>query len=227
MGKKLLLLGAGSLIAKSLAEIADEDTELITISRSSLSAGANHTVLDIINDDLPAINTPIDGLVYFPGTINLKPFRALNTDDFIADLEINLLGAVKVLKSYLKNLLDSEAASVVLLSSVAAGTGMAYHSSIASAKGAVEGFTRAMAAEYAGKIRFNAVAPSLTDTPLAEKLLRTDAQREQIAANNPMKRIGAPTDIAEMIYFLLTDKASWINGQVIHVDGGLSTLVNK
>ncbi len=165
--------------------------------------------------------------MYFPGTINLKPFRSLSTDDFLVDLEINLLGAVKALKSYLSRLLESDTASVVLMSSVAAGTGMAYHSSISAAKGAVEGFTRAMAAEYAGKIRFNAVAPSLTDTPLAAKLLRNDTQREQLASKNPMNRIGEPSDIAEMIYFLLSEKSSWINGQVIHIDGGLSTLGTK
>lgn len=224
---RILLLGASSLIAKKLVEIADKDTEFITISRTESVIGTNNFVLNINNDDLPSIDSPLDGLVYLPGTINLKPFRSLSTDDFLFDLEINLLGAVKALKSYLSRLLESDTASVVLMSSVAAGTGMAYHSSISAAKGAVEGFTRAMAAEFAGKIRFNAVAPSLTDTPLAAKLLRNDLQREQLATKNPMNRIGEPSDIAEMIYFLLSEKSSWINGQVIHIDGGLSTLGTK
>lgn len=227
MKKRVVLAGAGSLMAKRLAELYSDQLELITLSRSENGFGENHLKVDILNDELPSMDSHLDGLVYFPGSINLKPFRSISIEDFLYDLEINLLGAVKVIKSYLKNLLKADSPGVILISSVAAGKGMAYHSSISASKGAVEGFTRAMAAEYAGKIRFNAVAPSLTDTPMAEKLLRTDAQREQLAANNPMNRIGSPSDIAEMIFFLLSDKASWVNGQVIHVDGGLSTLSTK
>lgn len=223
--KTILIAGANSKIAESIIELAGNDYRFHTISRSELVNSENHFIAEL--DSLPDIDEEFDGLVYSPGTINLKPFRSLKDDDFRYDMEINLIGAVRVISKYLKNLLKSGNASVVLFSSVAATHGMPYHASIASAKAAVEGLTRSLAAEFAGKIRFNAIAPSLTDTPLAGRLLRTDSQKESSAMMHPMKRTGRPEDIASAARFLLSDESSWITGQVLGVDGGLSTLITK
>jgi NAD(P)-dependent dehydrogenase (short-subunit alcohol dehydrogenase family) len=167
----------------------------------------------------------IQGLVYCPGTINLASLNRLTIDDFEADYQINFLGAVRAVKAFLPSLKkSSQGASIVLFSTVAVGTGMPFHTSIASAKGAVEGFTRALAAELAPRVRVNAIAPSLTDTPLAQQMLSTDAKRQASEARHPLKRTGTPTDIAAMAVFLLDDETSWISGQILRVDGGLSSL---
>ncbi|MBS0011178.1 MAG: SDR family oxidoreductase [Bacteroidales bacterium] len=225
--KNILIAGASSSIGKKIVESLHSEANLITLSRSGPEGSANHYITDYENDIFPDIDVELDGLVYCPGTINLKPFRNLKPGNFREDFEINLVGAVKVINRYIDKLLKSQSASVVLFSSVAAGSGMPFHASIASSKAAIEGLTRSLAAEFAGKIRFNAVAPSLTDTPLAERLLRTDAQREASAARHPMKRIGSPGDIASVVSFLLSDESSWMTGQILKVDGGLSTLITK
>jgi NAD(P)-dependent dehydrogenase (short-subunit alcohol dehydrogenase family) len=227
MKNRILLVGSGSTIAKSLIDTFNDDYEFITFSREPSPGKGIHYVINSVTDDLPAIEDTLDGLVYFPGTIKLKPFRSLSTEDFLEDFEINFLGAARIIKTYLKNLLRSDIASVVLISSVAATQGMAYHSSIAASKSALEGFTRAMAAEYATKVRFNAVAPSLTETSLSSHLLKSDAAREQMALSNPMKRIGSPSDISAAISFLLSGKSSWVTGQVFNVDGGMSVLAKR
>lgn len=225
--KNILIAGANSVIGKQIIELLSSDTNFITLSRSELEGSVNHYITDIEQNIFPDIDMDLDGLVYCPGTINLKPFRNLKPEDFREDFEINLIGAVKVISRYINNLLKSQSASVVLFSSVAAGSGMPFHASIASSKAAVEGLSRSLAAEFAGRIRFNAIAPSLTDTPLAERLLRTDSQRETSAAKHPMKRIGMPVDIAGAVSFLLSDESSWMTGQVLKADGGLSTLITK
>ncbi len=193
--------------------------------------GVKHCVLDVLapalsqalsDDQLPE---SLQGLVYCPGSIRLRPFHRLKDEEFLEDLEINLLGAVRILRAMLPRLQNSPAlASVVLFSTVAVQTGMPYHASIASAKGAVEGLTRALAAEWAPGIRVNAVAPSLTDTPLAQRLLSSEEKRAAAAERHPLKRIGSPSDLAEMALYLLSDRAVWITGQVFHVDGGLSSV---
>jgi NAD(P)-dependent dehydrogenase (short-subunit alcohol dehydrogenase family) len=225
--KNILIAGANSAIGKEIIKLLPSGNNLITLSRSDMEGSSNHYITDINKDIFPELDMELDGLVYCPGTINLKPFRNLKPDDFREDYEINLIGAVKVINRYISNLLKSQSASVVLFSSVAAGSGMPFHASIASSKAAVEGLTRSLAAEFAGRIRFNAIAPSLTDTPLAERLLRTDRQKEASAAKHPMNRIGMPGDIAGAVNFLLSDESSWLTGQVLKVDGGLSTLITK
>ncbi len=170
---------------------------------------------------VPAV---IDGLVYFPGTITLKPFRALKDEDFRRDMEVNCFGAVRFIRAALPALQKSASASIVLFSTVAVQTGMPFHASIASAKGAVEGLTRALAAELAPKVRVNCVAPSLTDTPLAASLLNTEAKAQAGRDRHPLKRIGDPVQTAELVRFLLSDAAGFITGQVIGVDGGFSAL---
>jgi NAD(P)-dependent dehydrogenase (short-subunit alcohol dehydrogenase family) len=166
----------------------------------------------------------LGGVVYFPGSISLKPFHRLTQDDFLADLQTNLLGAVNVLQAALPALKASASPSVVLFSTVAVAQGMPFHASIAAAKAAVEGLMKSLAAEWAPKIRVNAIAPSLTDTPLAGTLLNSDAKREASAKRHPSQSIGDPADVAELVHFLLSDASKFMTGQVLRSDGGLSSV---
>ena len=134
------------------------------------------------------------------------------------------MGAVKIIQQLLPALKKAEAPSVVFFSTVAVQTGMPFHASIAAAKGAVEGLARSLAAELAPKIRVNCIAPSLVQTSLAEKLVNTPEKIEAGGKRHALQRIGQPNDIAAMAEFLLSDKAGWITGQVLHIDGGMSTL---
>jgi 3-oxoacyl-[acyl-carrier protein] reductase len=220
MGKVFLIVGATSGMGKALAEqLIKEGHTVKSVSRSGDQA------VDLTTDaPLPDIEGPIDGLAYLPGTINLKPIASLTEKDFLDDWTLNVLGAFRVVKHYLPNLKEAEQASIVMISTVAVQQGMPFHASIASAKGGVEGLTRSLAAELAPTIRVNAIAPSLTDTPLATPLLNSDAKREGAAKRHPLHRIGRPEELASAIQFLLSDESSWITGQVLHVDGGLSRL---
>ena len=177
-----------------------------------------------LTEQNPTCPDSLQGLAYCPGSITLGSFPRLSEARFLADWELNLLGAVRVLQHCLSRF-DRAGASVVLFSSVAAHLGFAFHASVAAAKGAVEGLMRSLAAEFAPKaIRFNAIAPSLTDTPLASALLSTADRRAKASERNPLGRIGAPADLASAAEFLLTDDAAWITGQVLSVDGGESRL---
>jgi len=231
MARTYVLVGATSGIGQQVAAaLARRDATFHVLGHRGGQAadmpGAIQACCDVTVEDptFPQIETPIDGLAYFPGTINLKPFHLLRRKDFLRDLEVNYLGAVKTLQNYLPQLRRSEAASVVLMSTVAVQTGLAFHASVAGAKGAIEGLTRALAAELAPKIRVNAVAPSLTDTPLAESLLNQPAKRENAAKRHALQRVGTPSDIASAVRFLLTEDSSWITGQVLALDGGLSRI---
>ncbi|MFM2155405.1 MAG: hypothetical protein RL516_154 [Bacteroidota bacterium] len=224
--KNILLIGAASAIAKKLNEdLNQKNYTVYTISRTPLES-SNHFTYEgsIIDCELPAFDIPLDGLVYFPGTINLKPFKSLKTSDVQQEFEINALGAFRCIQHYIKNLTMAENASVVLFSSVAAQTGMPFHSSISISKAAVEGLTRSLAAELAPKIRVNCIAPSLTETPLAGRLINTPEKIEQSGKRHPLQRIGNTNDIASMAAFLLSDDSSWMSGQVLKIDGGMSTL---
>jgi len=226
-----LIVGGSSGIGLELVKLLHERQQTVYIgSRSvpdltqynhvhhiSYDASADHSELDGLPDVL-------NGLVYCPGSINLKPLQRLSTDDFTADFNLNLLGAVRTIKATLKHLRKSNiGASIILFSTVAVQTGMAFHASVASAKGAVEGLTRSLAAEFAPRIRVNAIAPSLTDTPLGKDLLSTQEKRDAAAERHPLKRVGTAIDIASICVHLLTH-GSWITGQVIHVDGGMGSL---
>lgn len=166
----------------------------------------------------------LDGFVYFPGSISLKPFHRLTAEDFQRDLQVNLFGAIAALQSALPALKASGNASVVLFSTVAVAQGMPMHASISAAKGAVEGLARSLAAEWAPVIRVNVIAPSLTDTPLAGALLNSDLKKEAAAKRHPLQQVGRSEDMASLVAHLLSGHARFMTGQVLHVDGGLSSV---
>ncbi|MCH7399764.1 SDR family oxidoreductase [Belliella sp. DSM 107340] len=222
--KNIVVIGGNSGIGKSLVEKLEKiGANVFSYSRSA--EGENE--LDVTKEFTDILGLPdvIDGLVYCPGSINLKPFHRFSLEDFRNDYEINVLGAVKVLQSCLKGLKKSDSASVVLYSTVAVGIGLGFHASIASAKGAVEGLIKSLAAEWApNRIRVNAVAPSLTDTPLAKQLLGNDDKKEASKKRHPLGRYGQPSDIASATLYLLSEDASWMTGQILHLDGGISSV---
>ena len=186
----------------------------------------NHFPLDVRTEepDLSFLPEVLDGFVYCPGAIDLKPFNRIKEASIIEDLNLQVMGVVRILQLILPKLKASGQGSVVLFSTVAVQTGFPFHAQVAISKGAIEGLTRSLAAEFAPTIRFNAIAPSLTNTPLAEKLLSSPEKIEANGQRHPLKRIGEAEDIAEAACFLLTDKSSWITGQILHVDGGMSSL---
>ena len=227
MSKTYLFAGASSAIAQAVLGQLQGDKVIGLSRQNSLSSDyfSTHQVLDYSKNYLPDVNEPLDGLVYFPGTINLKPFNRISEEDFLNDYKINALGAVHVIQKYLSNLKNAASpASIVLISTVAVSQGLPYHTSISMAKAAIEGLAIALAAEFAPNIRVNVVAPALTQTPLAEKLLNTPEKIEASDKRHPLKRIGQAEDIANAVHFLLIEKSSWMTGQVLNVDGGMSKL---
>lgn len=221
--------GIGREIVRRLAPTAGRiDVWSRAVDELEPAVNVLHAPCDLADPAAPLPEAPasIQGLVYCPGTITLKSFRALSEADFRHDLEVNLLGAVRVLQACQPRLsgADGGAASVVLFSTVAVAQGMPMHASIAAAKGAVEGLCRSLAAEWAPRVRVNCVAPALVDTPLAARLLSSPEKREALAARSPMRRLGTPADAAALACFLLSAESGWITGQVLGVDGGLSAL---
>lgn len=226
--KNIVIIGGTKGIGLEIANQLSQDN-LYIVSRNSnpnQDYQINFIQTDITKDllDVSLFPESIDGLVYCPGSINLKPFHRLSEEDFMNDWQINFMGAVKTIQALLPKLKKSENASIVLFSTVAVGVGMPFHASIAAAKGAIEGLTKSLAAEFSPKIRVNCIAPSLTETPLAEKLVNTPEKIEASGKKHPLQRIGKPDDIAQIACFLLSQKSSWMTGQIVHVDGGLSTL---
>lgn len=227
--KNIVIIGGSQGIGLEIATLLSKNNNVIVASRRNenvLHLGVKHIVFDASTDALDLNELPeiIDGFVYCPGSINLKPFKNLKLEHFQEDLNINFMYMVKIFQAILPKLQQSTQASVVLFSSIAATTGMHFHSSIAAAKSAVEGFGKAIAAEFAPKIRVNIIAPSITYTSLSEKFLNSEAKLERSAERHPMKKIGEAKDIASMAEFLLNERSAWITGQVFHIDGGLSTL---
>ena len=227
-----LIIGGSSGIGKSLAQALAKGEHQVFATYNSHPIEDSKNVIyqefDATKDelDISAIPEKLDGLVYCPGSINLKPFTSFSADDFEDDYQVNVIGAVKSIQKVLPHLKKSEQASIVLFSTVAVQGGFNFHSLVSSSKGAIEGLTRALSAELAPKIRVNAIAPSLTDTPLAGKLLSNDQRRQTLSDQNPMKRVASTEDITHAAYYLLNPASSYVTGQILHVDGGMSVIKN-
>ncbi|MBT7850113.1 MAG: SDR family oxidoreductase [Flavobacteriaceae bacterium] len=224
--KKIIIIGGSKGIGKAITENLLSEHQVINISRTSPDfqhANLSHFTCDVLTDDLPEIEAA-DGLIYCPGSINLKPFNRLSVDDFKTDFEINVIGAVKCIQAYTKALATSESASIVLFSTVATKLGMPFHASIATAKSAVEGLTKSVAADLAPKIRVNAIAPTITDTELAAKFLRNERMIESTIQRHPLKKYLEPTEVAAMATYLLSDVSKSISGQIFNLDCGIVSL---
>ena len=228
--KNIFIVGGSSGIGLSLIKQISSKNNIYSASRNDNNLNdynVKHIKYDSVNDleiDTSILPEKIDGFVYCPGSINLRPFNTLKIESFLEDYKINFLGAIKSLKIILPLMQKSDNSSIVFFSTVAVSTGMPFHSSISSSKGAIEGLTRSLAAEFAPKIRVNAVAPSILNTPMSEKFLNSDAKIENARNRHPLREIGSAEDIAEIVKFLLLDDSSWMTGQIIPFDGGISTL---
>lgn len=226
--KNYLIIGASSGIGKALSSRLKSKHHVYGtyLKNEILDPEIKSFSMDVLSPEMETLPLPevLDGFVYCPGSIVLKPFARITTTDFIQDYELQFLGMVRSLQTVLPALKKAENASIVLFSTVAVQNGFPFHTLVSASKGAIEGFAKALAAELAPKIRVNVIAPSLTHTPLASNLLQTQEKIESNAARHPLRRIGSPEDIAAMAEFLLGEEASWITGQVMKVDGGISTL---
>jgi 3-oxoacyl-[acyl-carrier protein] reductase len=221
--RKIVVIGGSKGIGKAIVTSLVGENKVINISRSdTLEPHQNltHFSLNILTDDLPAIEE-IDSLIYCPGSINLKPISRLKLEDFREDFEINVIGAVKAIQHFLPSLKKGTKPSILLFSTVAAKLGMPFHASIAAAKSAVEGLTKSLGAELAPSIRVNAIAPTVTNTDLASKLLRNDRMKENITDRHPLKKYLQPQEVADMATFLISDKAASISGQIFELDCGI------
>ncbi len=218
------LSGQGS----SLHLIGRDEVKVKALAEELRATFAIADVMDAtaLEKAVQAAGSEVDGLAYCVGSINLKPAHRVTDADVLKDFEINALGALRAAKAALPALKASAAptASIILFSTVAVGQGFASHASVAMAKGAVEGLVRTLAAEWSPKIRVNAIAPSLTKTPLAAFMTANEASALAIANMHPLQRLGEADEVAALAAFLLSDQAGWITGQVIGVDGGRSTL---
>ena len=241
MTRKIVIYGGSGGIGSATARLLRErgyHLHLVGRSEAKLVAiatelGASFTTGDVTDASLfsRAANETgevLDGLVYAVGTINLRSFQRLAEADYLNDFRLNALGAALAIQAALPALKKSTGvASVVLFSSVAARQGFSFHASMGMAKGAVSGLTLSLAAELAPKVRVNAIAPSLTRTPLAEGILSSEQMAASMAGLHAMQRLGTPADMAALAAFLVSPEAGWITGQIIGVDGGRSTLRTK
>lgn len=232
MNKNILLIGGSTGIGHQISKLLQDDHNIIVASRSKGDLDlekVKHVEFDVLKDDISNLELPekIDGLVYCPGSIDLKPFKMISPENFEKEMNLNFFGLVRSVKGILNKLKNSDQASLVFFSTVAVKVGMPFHTNIAAAKGAIEGFAKSLAAEYAPSFRVNVIAPSLTDTSLAEKLLSSEDKKDKMSKRHPLKRVGEPKDIANLAAFLLGEESSWITGQILGVDGGLSTINNN
>jgi 3-oxoacyl-[acyl-carrier protein] reductase len=223
--KNIVIIGGSKGIGKAILQQQLENNRVYNLSRTSpefTHPNLKHFEINALQDALPDIEN-IDVLIYCPGSINLKPIMSLSIDDFKNDFEINVIGAVKVIQKYLPNLKKGTNPSIVLFSTVAAKMGMPFHASIATAKAGVEGLVKSLGAELASVVRVNAIAPTITDTTLASNILRNDRMKENMIERHPMKNYLQPEEVAEMVDFLISEKAKSISGQIFEMDYGLVT----
>jgi NAD(P)-dependent dehydrogenase (short-subunit alcohol dehydrogenase family) len=226
-----LIIGASSGIGKRLSEKLSESGNQVygTYNKNELQPDSRNIQLYPLNvlDEIISLDflpETLTGVIYCPGSINLRPFERIKPIDFINDYNLQVVGAIRIIQSVTSKLKASENAAIILFSTVAVQTGLPFHSLVSASKGAIEGLTKALAAEFAPRIRVNCIAPSLTNTPLAAPLLNSEQKKQANAERHPLKRIGTADDISNMVEFLLSPKANWITGQIMHVDGGFSTL---
>lgn len=230
--RNYVVIGGSSGIGKELVTLLDDQNDRVIATYQNQEVEDTNNVryiqLNVSEDELNIDDFPeeIHGLVYCPGSINLKPFHRFKEDDFVNDFKLQVVGATTIIKQLLPRLKKAEQSSIVLFSTIAVQSGFSFHSQVAMSKGAIEGLTRSLSAEFAPDIRVNAVAPSLTNTKLATRLLNTEDKVNLQAGKNPLKKVGEAIDIAEAALYLLTPKSSWVTGQIIHVDGGYSTIKN-
>lgn len=221
--RKIIVIGGSKGIGNAIVTSLLSAHKVINISRTTPEqshVNLTHYNCDIISDELPEIDEA-DGLVYCPGSINLKPINRLSVEDFKNDFEINVIGAVKAIQKYLPILKNGTQSSIVLFSTVASKLGMPFHASVAASKSAIEGLTKSLGAELAPTIRVNAIAPTVTDTDLASKLLRNDRMIENMKERHPLKKYLQPQEVADMATFLLSDKAASMSGQIFQMDCGI------
>jgi len=221
--KTIVVIGGSKGIGLSIVKLLTPSHKVISISRSVSNIeheNLTHYSVDVLSGELPDISE-VDGLVYCPGSINLKPISRLKIEDFKNDFEINVIGAVKAIQKYARVMKDSQHPSIVLFSTVAVKLGMPFHASIATAKAGVEGLVKSLGAEFAPKIRINAIAPTVTDTELAAKLLRNERMIENITERHPLKKFLNPDEVAEMTLFLLSHKTASMSGQILEMDCGI------
>ncbi len=225
-----LVVGASSGMGKAIAaQLVNEGHQVFgTYHSHPMETTANVSVhaLNVMDEvlDFSFLPASLDGLVYCPGAISLRPFARIQSADFTQDFNLQVVGAIKTIQAALPALKQSGNASIVLFSTVAAQLGLNFHTQVAVSKGAIEGLTKALSAELAPSVRVNCIAPSLTDTPLAASLLNSEQKVEANAQRHPLKRVGTAQDMSEMTCFLLSAKSSWITGQILHVDGGMSAI---
>lgn len=221
--RTILIIGGSKGIGKAVINELIDTHKVINYSRTTPALShpnLHHHTLDVLQDSLPELET-VDGIVYCPGSINLKPISNLTEQDFKKDFDINVLGAVRVIQKYLKVLKAGKGPSIVMFSTVAVKLGMPFHASTAVSKAGIEGLVKTLGAEFAPTIRVNAIAPTITETGLADKILRNDVIKEKIRERHPLKTYLQPKDVAEMVDFLISEKSKTISGQVIKLDCGI------
>lgn len=231
MKKNILIVGGNSGIGSACIKPLAKSNQIYSLTRSgNIDApveNVNYYIGDVCNAELDYSFLPqeLHSVIYCPGSINLKPFPSLASEDFERDFKINVIGFTNVVKASIQALKNSENASVVSFSTVAVRQGMRFHASVAAAKGGMEGLVRSLAAEYAAcGIRFNSIAPSLVNTPLASQLTKSASRLETISKRHPLNRIGEANEIASLVKFLISDDSSWMTGQILNIDGGLSAI---
>jgi len=221
--RNILIIGGTKGIGKAIVDLLVNENNVICMSRNSTEFSHNnysHITFDSIDDEFPDFEK-VDTLIYCPGSINLKPISSLSVEDFRKDFEINVIGAVKAIKKYIPLLKKGLNPSILLFSSVATKLGMPYHASVSASKSAIDGIVKTLGAELAPKIRINAIAPTLTKTELASKILRNDKVVENMIERHPLKKILSPEEVAKMSEFLISENASSISGQIINMDAGI------